>query len=410
MDVAATSKLPNPLCLSGNIYQNWLKFKGELDDYLISIEFDEKSDKVKTAKLRNLIGDEGRQVIADLALNKSFEYDDLIAKLDVWAESHRNIAKCRSQFFCCEQDENENFEHFLSNARTLIQRCNFGNLAEELLRDKITTGIFNPQLKELFDSTPDISLESAIQMCRVIDLSEDQLLKLLVLKQRGKVSDDGLESRDHVNESVTSDVNGDSLNGVAADKDSATPSNESTAKDHKPVSQVEETRGCLPSDDISGSIPFVPKELNLKGNDANFARRINDNEATIRMTLEKFSKHGGVRLSPPFYFRNLFWRLKVKWNQTTDTEDSQLSCFLMCDGGPSNQLWKCTATSTHKVLSQREGIKHSSETSSLPRLFDPKSSSWGYREFIKKNTLLNPDNGFIKDDKIILEVTFAVID
>lgn len=81
---------PKPLSVKGNLKENWKRFKQEFEDLLVSMEWDSKSDKVKAAKLRNLIGPEGRERIEALGLQTSEDYSELISKLDAWAEKYLN--------------------------------------------------------------------------------------------------------------------------------------------------------------------------------------------------------------------------------------------------------------------------------------------------------------------------------
>lgn len=107
-----------------------------------------------------------------------------------------NPTHFRSLFFDRKQGADEEFDQFLTAARTLVEKCKFGNLTQQLLRDKVVSGISDSQLKRIFIADPSISLETITQMCRARTLSEEQLLKLLSLKREEGI----LRCCQHVNQ------------------------------------------------------------------------------------------------------------------------------------------------------------------------------------------------------------------
>nr|XP_018904397.1 PREDICTED: uncharacterized protein LOC109035270 isoform X2 [Bemisia tabaci] len=107
-----------------------------------------------------------------------------------------NPTHFRSLFFDRKQGADEEFDQFLTAARTLVEKCKFGNLTQQLLRDKVVSGISDSQLKRIFIADPSISLETITLMCRARTLSEEQLLKLLSLKREEGI----LRCCQHVNQ------------------------------------------------------------------------------------------------------------------------------------------------------------------------------------------------------------------
>uniref|UniRef100_A0A183ITX4 Ubiquitin carboxyl-terminal hydrolase 7 n=1 Tax=Soboliphyme baturini TaxID=241478 RepID=A0A183ITX4_9BILA len=64
--------------------------------------------------------------------------------------------------------------------------------------------------------------------------------------------------------------------------------------------------------------------------------------------------------------------------------------------------WSCSATATLRIKSQKEDIPDHEKN--ISHIFYPKENDWGYSCFLPMETVLDPDRGYIKDDKILLEV------
>lgn len=163
---------PEPLSLSGNVRDNWLKFKSEFEDLMIGNEWDQKSDKVKSAKLRNFIGPEGRQRIKALGLDKSEDYNELIKKLDEWAEPQKNVAIERLKFNSRTQNVGESFDEFSSDLKKLIIHCDYGSLRDEMLRDKIMMGVADQALKEYLFRMAEPTLEKVEKTCKAVEAAK----------------------------------------------------------------------------------------------------------------------------------------------------------------------------------------------------------------------------------------------
>uniref|UniRef100_A0A914W615 Ubiquitin carboxyl-terminal hydrolase 7 n=1 Tax=Plectus sambesii TaxID=2011161 RepID=A0A914W615_9BILA len=131
-------------------------------------------------------------------------------------------------------------------------------------------------------------------------------------------------------------------------------------------------------------------------------------EATLRFELKNFTDfakgHDQQRLSPPQYVRGLPWKVLAipRENNRGDRRTKALGFFLQCNADAEQPSWTCSAQAVLRVLSQKEGIEHHERK--ISHTFYPKENDWGYSQFLSCDQLLDPDNGYIKDDTIILEV------
>ncbi|VDK42338.1 unnamed protein product [Anisakis simplex] len=138
-------------------------------------------------------------------------------------------------------------------------------------------------------------------------------------------------------------------------------------------------------------------------------------EATLHLDIDHFSEftrgppETHQRLSRPVYVRGLPWRILAmpreqnRVNMERRGNARAFGFFLQCNGEAEAISWSCTASAVLTVLAQKPGVEN--HVRRINHTFYQKENDWGYSQFLPCETLLNPDNGYIKDDTIKLEVT-----
>ena len=53
---------PKPLSLTGNLLENWKKWKQDFDLYMVAALYEDKGDKIKASLLLHCIGEKAREV------------------------------------------------------------------------------------------------------------------------------------------------------------------------------------------------------------------------------------------------------------------------------------------------------------------------------------------------------------
>ena len=147
--------------LTGNLAENWRKFKQRFDLYSVASGLKEKSKNVQASALLHMAGEDALEVY------NTFEFATAADKMKV-----KPICE-RYKFFTNVQGS-KGIELYITELETLSQSCKFGTLSDSLIRDRIVCRITSSHLRERFFRETDLSLTKAIDICRATEVSKSQ--------------------------------------------------------------------------------------------------------------------------------------------------------------------------------------------------------------------------------------------
>ncbi|KAI5651452.1 BTB/POZ domain-containing protein [Phthorimaea operculella] len=128
--------------------------------------------------------------------------------------------------------------------------------------------------------------------------------------------------------------------------------------------------------------------------------------ATIRHTINVTSMKPNVRqLSVPISICDLSWKISMyRYQHPEEPLEEFLSLYLLCteDDSIKTKDWYCYVKLEACIIPTEYKLG-----SSKILKFDKDNSSRGWNKFIKWNNLINPENKFIKDDTITIEMHFS---
>lgn len=144
------------------------------------MQLNKKAPEVQVANFMIVIGSDARKIYKTFALSEaeSKEVEVVKAKFKEHFTPKINPAYERYKFNKMKQQEGESFTDFLTTARLQAKKCQFGNLTDELLRDRITVGISNDDVRKKLLGDPTIDLEKAIHLCRASKQATLQLKEM----------------------------------------------------------------------------------------------------------------------------------------------------------------------------------------------------------------------------------------
>ena len=174
------SDLVNPVDVkASSLIAEWQRFKTEFECYLIINELEEKSNSIKLAYLRLLIGSEAADLIQALGLSTEDQknFTKVIDGYEKYFSPNIHFFIKRMKFYQRSQEESESFDQFVAEVRKLAYGCEFKD-QDEQIRDRIVIGMKNKKLKERIIFLDDFSLNTVINKVRLFEMQKNELMKL----------------------------------------------------------------------------------------------------------------------------------------------------------------------------------------------------------------------------------------
>lgn len=178
--VVVMDKLNPPSCmqLTGNLADNWKRFKQRLNIYLAASGAGGNDEKLKASIFLHIIED-------SLDIYNSFQLDEdtltltaLVAKFEEYFVHSQNVTFERYKFFTHDKKQGVPFDQYLAELHTLSKTCEFGTLRDSLIRDRIVYGTVDNALRERLLHESGLTLEKCVTMCRAAETTPAQAKEL----------------------------------------------------------------------------------------------------------------------------------------------------------------------------------------------------------------------------------------
>ena len=170
-------KPPGNLSLQGNIAQNYKDWYRMYDIYAIATGVAEKAEKVQCNVFLHVAGPAAQKVYATMTFSET-EKDKikpLIKQFTEYCQGKRNITVIRYHFNTSRQKDGESFDTYLTDLRNKIRDCEYGDLEDSLLRDRIVGGVRDETLREKLLQTEKLDITKCMDLCRLSEISASHL-------------------------------------------------------------------------------------------------------------------------------------------------------------------------------------------------------------------------------------------
>ena len=106
--------------------------------------------------------------------------DVILTKLDEYFVPKQNFNTIYEWYLfnCHSQKPGESFDQFLTELRKFAATCQFGTFEDEMLRDRIVTGLRDHGHRERVLRETTLTLQKAIDICRTNEMAANQRLKM----------------------------------------------------------------------------------------------------------------------------------------------------------------------------------------------------------------------------------------
>lgn len=189
-------RMPAPLQLDsvGDMLLKWRNFKQQLKIFIAAAGLTTVTETRKSAILLNCIGQEGLELYYNLIKDSEDtpKFDELLKLFDEYFEPKQNELINTFNFNNRKQEDGETFDNFYIAIRKLVKNCNFKDMEDRMLRDRIVMGIRDRKLQQKLLENKDLTLELAVNKCRVTELSKEHAQ---VIQKQEPVTVDLVSSR-----------------------------------------------------------------------------------------------------------------------------------------------------------------------------------------------------------------------
>ena len=179
----ATYQITPPESFSFNRLEEWPKWIRRFERFRQASGLDTKGEESQINALIYTMGDHADDILCSFGLNEedAKKYDGHFVK-------RRNKIFERAKFNQRVQKGGESVDSFITALYTLSEHSEYGNLREEMIRDRIIVGILNSRLSEQLQLDPDLKLETAVTKVR-----QNEAVKQQQLIVRGRDSETTIE-------------------------------------------------------------------------------------------------------------------------------------------------------------------------------------------------------------------------
>lgn len=143
--------------------------------YLVATETNKKDEKIQVAQLLHFAGPDLYNIYKTIQFAEG-ERDSLeavIGKLNRHFEPKANITYNRYIFFNTRQS-GQSLENFVINLKSQANKCQFGDLKDDLVKCMLICGINNGETRQKLLQEDEMTLEKAINLCKVMEQTRDQ--------------------------------------------------------------------------------------------------------------------------------------------------------------------------------------------------------------------------------------------
>ena len=105
------------------------------------------------------MGHQDEDILTPLKLTQDElkKYDTVKAKLDSYFVIRRNVIFERSKFN--KRVQLETVDSFVTDLHCMAEHCQFGDINDELIRDRLVVGLRDTKLAEILQLDPELTLE-----------------------------------------------------------------------------------------------------------------------------------------------------------------------------------------------------------------------------------------------------------
>lgn len=162
--------------LTGNLSENWRRFKRNYEIFEVATGVSTKEEPIKISTFLNAVGPETVDIFDTLGLTalQKQSYTEVTKALETFCRARKNTVYERYLFYKRDQKDGESFDSFLMDLKKLVRSCEFGEATDEMMRDRIVMGITDKSLQTKLLETANLTYDMAIEKGRAAEATRQQ--------------------------------------------------------------------------------------------------------------------------------------------------------------------------------------------------------------------------------------------
>ena len=156
--------------------EEWPKWIRRFERFRVASGLDTKSDEMQINTLIYSMGDEADDILSSFRLSEehSKTFEVVKARFESFFVKKRNVIYERARFNLRRQEEGESVASFINDLYALAEHCGYGELHDEMIRDRLVVGIHDKKLSERLQLDADLTLEKAVTSVRQSEMVHQQ--------------------------------------------------------------------------------------------------------------------------------------------------------------------------------------------------------------------------------------------
>lgn len=181
----ATPSLKTPKEFPFHKPEEWVKWKGRFQQYRLASGLSEKTAQCQISTLLYCMGEEAEDVLNATGIGEDDKkvYAKVLQQFDDHFQVRKNLIYERARFNQRNQERGESVEVFITALHQAADSCEFGDMKDQMIRDRLVVGIRDKTLSQRLQMESDLTLEKAKRLIRQKEAVREQGSVLKNLKE-----------------------------------------------------------------------------------------------------------------------------------------------------------------------------------------------------------------------------------
>lgn len=167
---------------AGNMDAAWTRFKSQFKVYAKAKGHGKLSAEEQVCNMLVCMGPESVQIYDQFVYggeSPALTLDNVMADFDQHFQPVKNVIYERMVFNQLAQKPGQTIHQFITEVRSQVAHCSYGELANEMVRDRIVVGVRDNKLRECLVDVEDLDLTKCIQKAKQFTSSRVQIAHMV---------------------------------------------------------------------------------------------------------------------------------------------------------------------------------------------------------------------------------------